>query len=121
MKNRDSYQLMSGSYGRPEHQDKMQRLLEEAPGPYHDGNLVEIRIVPFGGVRMDQAGPSVTMQCHIDNRGGVETLRWQLERMVSDLIEAKSKGFIEAEGNQKASENIQETVTKGLAAPRASD
>jgi hypothetical protein len=99
MNNSHSY-YMSRPDRVEESQDRMQRLLEESPGYEIAYNQVTISIRPMGP-RLNQAGAEVSLSCNIDVRGGVEMLRWQLDRMLSDILEAKSKGFEAKEKKDK--------------------
>lgn len=69
-------------------------LLAEKPFMYHF-NRVQIRIAPMGGPSADgQTGAEITAERLIPTQGGVELLRYHLDRMVQDLITAKSKSLI---------------------------
>jgi len=74
----------------PETRERAIRLLEESPDTLCDADEIQIRITPRGGIGMTQRGPTLTLSEIIPRHGGIELLRYRLERMVSTIIDAKS-------------------------------
>lgn len=95
MVDRESTAWLAYSLGRLKEidRDRAMRLLEEAPGFLHEANVIRISIQPIGGFGQHETGPEVQMRQIVHTAGGIELLRWTLDRMVSDLLDAKSKAL----------------------------
>ncbi len=90
--------------GHPGYGKVFGRELERAPGQLHDGIELEISVCNFSMHSMDsmeRQSPRLTYRQRIPVQGGIERLRWEAERMLDEIILAKSKAFSEWERKRK--------------------